>query len=149
MRAVVQRVNSARVRVDDQEISSIGKGFMVLLGVGADDAGEDVDYMVRKISGLRIFYDQEGRMRLSLSEVGGAVLVVPQFTLYGDVRKGSRPSFTGAAPPELGRQLYEEVLQGIRNRGLEVCGGRFREMMEVELVNDGPVTILLDSKRGF
>ena len=122
---------------------------MVLLGVGADDAGEDVDYMVRKISGLRIFYDQEGRMRLSLSEVGGAVLVVPQFTLYGDVRKGSRPSFTGAAPPELGRQLYEEVLQGIRNRGLEVCGGRFREMMEVELVNDGPVTILLDSKRGF
>ena len=122
---------------------------MVLLGVGTDDDADDVEYMVRKISGLRIFYDQEGRMRMSLSEVNGAVLVVPQFTLYGDVRKGSRPSFSTAAPPALGLQLYEEVMQGIRDQGLTVAGGRFRKMMEVELVNDGPVTILLDSKRGF
>ena len=149
MRAVVQRVKSACVRVDGQEVSAISRGFLVLLGVGADDAGDDVDYMVRKISGLRIFYDQDGRMRLPLSEVGGAVLVVPQFTLYGDVRKGNRPSFTAAAPPALGLRLYEEVMLGIRAQGLAVGGGRFREMMEVELVNDGPVTILLDSKRGF
>ena len=149
MRAVVQRVKSACVKVDGQEVSAIGKGFLVLLGVGADDTVDDVEYMVRKISGLRIFYDQEGRMRLPLQEVGGAVLVVPQFTLYGDVRKGSRPSFTAAAPPELGLQLYEEVMRGIKDRGLAVSGGRFREMMEVELVNDGPVTILLESKRGF
>ena len=149
MRAVVQRVKSASVVVDGQEVSVIGKGFLVLLGVGIADAEDDVEYMVRKISGLRIFYDQEGRMRLPLAEVGGAVLVVPQFTLYGDARKGSRPSFTGAAPPELGQRLYEEVMQGIKDRGLAVSGGLFREMMEVELVNDGPVTILLDSKRGF
>ncbi len=149
MRAVVQRVKSASVRVAGQEVSAISKGFMVLLGVGTDDDADDVEYMVRKISGLRIFYDREGRMRMSLSEVNGAVLVVPQFTLYGDVRKGSRPSFSTAAPPALGLQLYEEVMQGIRDQGLTVAGGRFREMMEVELVNDGPVTILLDSKRGF
>ena len=149
MRAVVQRVKSARVTVAGQEVSSIGRGFLVLLGVGVDDVAADVEYMVRKIGGLRIFYDDEGRMRLPLSEVDGAVLVVPQFTLYGDVRKGSRPSFVAAAPPELGRQLYEEVMQGIRDGGVPVCSGRFREMMEVELVNDGPVTILLDSKRGF
>ena len=149
MRAVVQRVKSACVRVDGQKISAIGNGFLVLLGVGDGDSAGDVDYMVRKIGGLRIFYDRDGRMRRSLREVNGAVLVVPQFTLYGDVRKGSRPSFTAAAPPALGRRLYEEVMQGIRNQGLEVQGGRFREMMEVELINDGPVTILLDSKKGF
>ena len=149
MRAVVQRVKSAGVRVDGQEVSAISKGFLVLLGIGADDVVADVDYIVRKISGLRIFYDDEGRMRLPLSEVGGAVLVVPQFTLYGDVRKGSRPSFTAAASPDLGLRLYEEVIQGLRDQGLAVGGGRFREMMEVELINDGPVTILLDSKRAF
>ena len=149
MRAIVQRVKSASVRVDGQEVSAIGKGFLVLLGVGGDDCNDDVAYMVRKISGLRVFYDKDGRMRLPLAEVGGAVLVVPQFTLYGDVRKGSRPSFTGAAAPELGRQLYEEVIEGVRDQGLVVSGGRFQEMMEVELVNDGPVTIMLDSKRAF
>ncbi len=149
MRAVVQRVKSASVKVDGQEISAIGKGFLVLLGVGDGDGTDDVEYMVRKISGLRIFYDQEGRMRLPLSEVGGEVLVVPQFTLYGDVSKGNRPSFTAAAQPEMARQLYEEVMLGVRAQGLAVSGGRFREMMEVELVNDGPVTILLDSKKVF
>ncbi len=149
MRAVVQRVQSAAVRVAGREISAIGPGFLVLLGVGADDDQADVDYMVRKISGLRIFYDQDERMRLSLHEVSGAVLVVPQFTLYGDARKGNRPSFAGAAPPEIGRTLYEEVMRKLEGAGLEVGGGRFREAMEVELINDGPVTILLDSEKRF
>ena len=149
MRAVVQRVKLASVRVDGQQVSAIGAGFMVLLGVGVDDDQDDVDYMVRKISGLRIFYDQDERMRLSLHEVAGAVLVVPQFTLYGDARKGNRPSFVRAAPPELGRTLYESVMQGLKDVGLQVCGGRFREAMEVELINDGPVTILLDSSKQF
>ena len=149
MRAVVQRVKSASVRVSGQEISAIGSGFLVLLGVGANDDQDDVDYMVRKISGLRIFYDEDERMRLSLHDIGGAVLVVPQFTLYGDARKGNRPSFTQAAPPELGRSLYEAVMQRLKELELKVSGGRFREAMEVELINDGPVTILLDSERQF
>ncbi|MCD6269346.1 MAG: D-tyrosyl-tRNA(Tyr) deacylase [Deltaproteobacteria bacterium] len=149
MRAVVQRVKSASVRVSGQEISAIGPGFLVLLGVGANDDQDDVDYMVRKISGLRIFYDEDERMRLSLHDISGAVLVVPQFTLYGDARKGNRPSFTQAAPPELGRSLYEAVMQRLKELELKVSGGRFREAMEVELINDGPVTILLDSKRQF
>ena len=149
MRAVVQRVTSASVRVGGREISAIGRGFMVLLGVGGEDDEADVAYLVRKISGLRIFYDESGRMCRSLSEVGGAVLLVPQFTLYGDVRKGNRPSFQAAAPPDRGRQLYEEVAAGLTGLGHEVRLGAFREMMEVELVNDGPVTILLDSRKGF
>jgi D-tyrosyl-tRNA(Tyr) deacylase len=149
MRAVVQRVKSASVRVGGQQVSVIGQGFLVLLGVGADDDQGDVAYMVRKISGLRIFYDQDERMRLSLHDVAGAVLVVPQFTLYGDARKGNRPSFAWAAGPELGRSLYESVMRGLKESGLQVFGGRFREAMEVELINDGPVTILLDSKKQF
>jgi len=149
VRAVVQRVTSARVSVDGTEISRIGTGFLVLLGVGADDGREDVAYMVRKLAGLRIFYDDDGRMRRSLAEVGGSLLLVPQFTLFGDVRKGNRPSFQAAAPPELGRQLYEAVADGLVGLGLEVKLGAFREMMEVELVNDGPVTILLDSTKTF
>ncbi len=149
MRAVVQRVKSASVKVAGEKISGIGAGFLVLLGVRDDDGHEDVGYMVRKISGLRIFYDNFERMRLSLREVSGSVLVVPQFTLYGDVRKGNRPSFSRAASPELGRTLYEEVMRGLERVGLPVFGGRFRESMEVALVNDGPVTILLDSKKEF
>ncbi len=149
MRAVVQRVKSASVTVAGEKISGIGAGFLVFLGVRDDDNQADVGYMVRKISGLRIFYDQDERMRLSLQDITGAVLVVPQFTLYGDVRKGNRPSFSHAAPPELGRNLYEEVMLGLKNLGLPVAGGRFRESMEVALVNDGPVTILLDSKKEF
>lgn len=149
MRAVIQRVKSASVKVAGQEISAIGPGFLVLLGIRVDDSSDDVDYMVRKISGLRIFYDQDERMRLNLQDVAGAVLVVPQFTLYGDARKGNRPSFIQAAPPELGRSLYEEVMHGVESLGIPVSGGRFREAMSVELVNDGPVTILLDSKKEF
>jgi D-tyrosyl-tRNA(Tyr) deacylase len=149
MRAVVQRVTRAAVRVDGEEIAAIGRGFLVLLGVAADDGESDVAYMVRKLSGLRIFYDEDERMRLSLAEVGGALLVVPQFTLFGDVRKGNRPSFQAAAPPELGRRLYEEVVAGLRELGFEVGCGAFREAMAVELLNDGPVTILLDSRKLF
>ncbi len=149
MRAVVQRIKSASVRVAGEKIAEIGIGFLVLLGVRDDDGPEDVDYMVRKLGGLRIFYDQDERMRLSLRDVAGAVLLVPQFTLYGDVRKGNRPSFSHAAPPELGRALYEEVMRRLADSGLPVSGGRFRETMEVTLVNDGPVTILLDSKKEF
>ncbi|MEA3334006.1 MAG: D-aminoacyl-tRNA deacylase [Pseudomonadota bacterium] len=149
MRAVIQRVRSASVRVAGQEISAIGPGFLVLLGIRVDDGPNDVNYMVRKISSLRIFYDQDERMRLNLQDVKGAALVVPQFTLYGDVRSGNRPSFGQAAPPELGRSLYEKVIRGIEDLGIPVSGGRFRESMSVELVNDGPVTILLDSKKEF
>ncbi len=149
MRAVVQRVKSAGVSVKGVEISRIGSGLLVLLGVGVDDGEDDVAYMVRKLAGLRIFPDGEGRMRRGLTEVGGALLLVPQFTLFGDVRKGNRPSFQSAAPPELGRRLYEEVAAGLVDGGVEVRLGAFREMMEVELVNDGPVTILLDSRKNF
>ncbi len=145
----MQRVKSAAVRVAGQPVSSIGVGFLVLLGVGAGDDDGDVDYMVRKLSGLRIFSDETGRMRRSPAEVGGEILVVPQFTLYGDVRKGNRPSFQAAAPPDLGRRLYESVADGLAEKGLKVQRGCFREMMEVELVNDGPVTILLDSRKLF
>jgi D-tyrosyl-tRNA(Tyr) deacylase len=149
MRAVIQRVERASVKVAGDQVSAIAKGFLVLLGVGVDDGLDDVAYMVRKISGLRIFYDTDERMRLSLKDVDGAVLVVPQFTLYGDVRKGNRPAFAGAAPPELGRSLYLAVINGLKDLGLPVSGGRFRAAMKVELVNDGPVTILLDSRKVF
>lgn len=149
MRAVVQRVVSASVRVDGEVVGEIGRGLLVLLGVGCGDDLSDVDYMVRKLAGLRIFYDDQGRMCRSLDQVGGSVLVVPQFTLYGDVRKGNRPSFTDAAPPQTGKELYEAVMAGLEGLGLKVAGGRFRAAMAVELVNDGPVTILLDSHKLF
>jgi len=150
MRAVVQRVKEAKVEVAGELVSRIGVGFLVLLGVGAGDDSTDADYMVRKIATLRIFHDRDGRMRRSLAEVdGAAVLVVPQFTLYGDVRKGTRPSFSNAAAPDLGRRLYEEVLAGLRELEIPTRGGSFREMMQVTLLNDGPVTILLDSKKRF
>ncbi len=149
MRAVVQRVKKASVAVDGREVSTIGQGFLVLLGVAREDAAADVEYMVRKISGLRIFADEQGKMNRSLAEVSGEVLLVSQFTLFGDVRKGTRPSFFAAADARLGKQLYLEVLEGLRQRGVPVCGGRFQEMMDVSLINDGPVTILLDSRKQF
>ena len=149
MRAVVQRVKKASVAVGGREVSAIGRGFLVLLGVAGGDASTDVEYMVRKISGLRIFADEQGKMNRSLEDVNGEVLLVSQFTLFGDVRKGTRPSFFAAADAILGRQLYEDVLEGLRQRGVPVCGGRFQEMMDVSLVNDGPVTILLDSRKQF
>lgn len=149
MRAVVQRVSGAKVTVNGQIAGQIGPGLLVLLGVGQNDAEDDADYLAEKIAGLRIFEDAEGKMNRALGESGGAVLAVSQFTLYGDVRRGKRPSFDAAARPEQARRLYERFVEKIRAAGLRCETGRFQEMMQVELVNDGPVTILLDSQKTF
>jgi D-tyrosyl-tRNA(Tyr) deacylase len=149
MRAVVQRVSRASVRVDAEVTGQITDGLLVLLGVANGDAEADAAYLAQKISGLRIFEDDDGKMNLSVLDVGGSVLAVSQFTLFGDVRKGKRPSFDDAARPELARQLYEHFVQQVRDLGLRCETGRFQEMMDVELVNRGPVTILLDSRKLF
>jgi D-tyrosyl-tRNA(Tyr) deacylase len=149
MRAVVQRVSRAQVAVNGEITGQIGLGLLVLLGVGRDDANADATYLVEKIAGLRVFEDAQGKMNLSVQDVGGSVLAVSQFTLYGDVRRGKRPSFDAAAPPEKARQLYEFFVEQIRATGLRCETGRFQEMMKVELVNEGPVTILLDSGKEF
>jgi D-tyrosyl-tRNA(Tyr) deacylase len=149
MRAVVQRVSSASVSVDGKEVASIGTGFLVLLGVAASDGPADAEYVARKIAGLRVFRDEEGKMNRSLREVGGSVLIVSQFTLYGDCRKGRRPSYTDAAPPEIAERLYDDVAARIAQAGVPVEKGVFAAMMDVSLVNDGPVTLLLDSTRAF
>ena len=146
MRAVVQRVSRAQVTVKGEIAGKIGRGLVVLLGVGATDSEADANYLGDKIAGLRVFEDENGKMNLDAAAVGGGILVVSQFTLYGDVRRGKRPSFDAAAPPERARQLYEYFVQRIRAAGLPCETGRFQEMMQVELVNDGPVTILLDSE---
>jgi D-tyrosyl-tRNA(Tyr) deacylase len=149
MRAVVQRVSRAQVTVSGEKVGEIGLGLLVLLGVGRDDTEADAVYLSEKIVGLRVFEDAERKMNRSVQEVGGSVLVVSQFTLYGDVRRGKRPSFDAAAPPEKARQLYEFFVERIRAAGLPCETGRFQEMMQVELVNEGPVTILLDSGKAF
>lgn len=149
MRAVVQRVSCAKVTVNGWIAGEIGLGLLVLLGVGQDDGESDVNYMAEKIAGLRIFEDQDGKMNRSVLDIGGSVLAVSQFTLYGDVRRGKRPSFDDASPPEAARQLYELFVERIRAAGLRCETGRFQEMMQVELVNEGPVTILLDSRKAF
>ena len=149
MRAVVQRVSRARVTVKDWISGEIGHGLLVLLGVGREDTEADVEYLVEKIAGLRIFEDAEGKMNRSVQDVSGSVLAVSQFTLYGDVRRGKRPSFDAAAPPEQARRLYELFVQRMQEIGMRCETGRFQEMMQVELVNEGPVTILLDSGKGF
>jgi D-aminoacyl-tRNA deacylase len=149
MRAVVQRVSRASVRVDGKLVGEIGRGLLVLLGVAEGDADADAAYLAEKISGLRIFQDEAGKMNLGVMEVGGTVLVVSQFTLFGDVRWGKRPSFDAAARPEQARAMYEHFVERVRAFGLRCETGRFQEMMEVELVNSGPVTILLDSKKLF
>ncbi|HKW24958.1 MAG TPA: D-aminoacyl-tRNA deacylase [Terriglobales bacterium] len=149
MRAVVQRVSRAKVTVNGQITGQIGPGLLVLLGVGQNDAEADADYLAEKIAGLRIFEDAEGKMNRVAGESGGAVLAVSQFTLYGDVRRGKRPSFDAAARPEQARRLYEHFVEKIRAAGLRCETGRFQEMMQVELVNEGPVTILLDSQKTF
>jgi D-tyrosyl-tRNA(Tyr) deacylase len=149
MRVVVQRVNRAQVTVKGEVTGQIGLGLLVLLGVGCDDGKADATYLAEKIRGLRIFEDQEGKMNRSVQDVGGSVLAVSQFTLYGDARHGKRPSFDAAAPPEKARQLYELFVEQVRAAGLHCETGRFQEMMKVELVNDGPVTILLDSAKAF
>jgi len=147
MRAVVQRVSRAQVSVGGTLVSEIGAGLLVLLGVGKDDTRDDADYLVRKIAGLRVFEDADGKMNRALDDIHGAVLVVSQFTLFGDVRRGKRPSFDAAAPPEHARELYEYFVERLRTTGLRCETGKFQEMMEIELVNSGPVTILLDSKK--
>jgi D-tyrosyl-tRNA(Tyr) deacylase len=149
MRAVVQRVSRARVTVKGETAGEIGLGLLVLLGVGAGDTRTEADYLVEKTIGLRIFEDAGGKMNLSVAEVGGALLVVSQFTLYGDARRGKRPSFDGAAPPEQARELYEYFVEKVRASGVRLETGRFQETMRVELVNEGPVTILLDSGKAF
>jgi D-tyrosyl-tRNA(Tyr) deacylase len=149
MRAVLQRVSSAQVSVDGQEVGRIGRGLVVLVGIGRSDGLSDVDYIVAKIRDLRVFEDHDGKMNRSLSEVGGAALVVSQFTLYGDCRRGRRPSFDAAAAPDVARGLYDELATRLEAGGVSVQTGRFQAMMEVELVNDGPVTLLLDSTKGF
>lgn len=149
MRAVLQRVTRACVRVEGETVGEIAGGMVVLLGVARDDAEEDARYLVEKIANLRIFDDAEGRMNVSVTESNGALLVVSQFTLYGDARRGRRPSWFDAATPEAARALYEFFVAEARRAGLRVETGSFRKMMEVELVNDGPVTILLDSRKLF
>ena len=149
MRAVVQRVSRAKVTVAGETAGEITVGLLVLLGVGKEDSEASADYLAEKILGLRIFEDDGGKMNRSVVDVGGAVLVVSQFTLYGDVRKGKRPSFDVAAPPQRARELYEDFVAKIRAAGVRCETGRFQEMMSVELVNEGPVTILLDSSKSF
>ena len=149
MRACVQRVTQASVSVEGQDVGHIGKGLLVLLGVGQDDTDEDSRNLADRICGLRIFEDDDGKMNRSLEETKGAMLVVSQFTLFGDCRKGRRPSFTQAAPPELAERLYETFVAAVGMRGIAVATGRFRARMEVALVNDGPVTLLLDSRKQF
>ena len=149
MRAVVQRVSRAEVRVDGAVVGRIGRGLVVLLGAGAGDGEPDVAWMADKIAGLRVFPDEQGQMNRALSDVGGAVLVVSQFTLYGDCRKGRRPSFVDALPPGPAEALYDAFVARLRAAGVPVETGRFRARMDVELVNDGPVTLLLDSRKTF
>jgi D-aminoacyl-tRNA deacylase len=149
MRAVVQRVKEAAVVIDGQQVGRVGKGLLVFLGVGQEDQDADVRVMVDKVANLRIFADADDKMNHSVLDIQGQVLVVSQFTLWGDCRKGRRPSFTSAAPPNIARLLYEAFVEGLGGLGLTVQTGRFQEIMEVHLVNDGPVTLLLDTRKLF
>ncbi|UCC66072.1 MAG: D-tyrosyl-tRNA(Tyr) deacylase [Deltaproteobacteria bacterium] len=149
MRAVVQRVREARVSVRGKVVGEIERGLLVFLGVGREDGEEDADNLAAKIPQLRVFEDEEGKFDLSLGDVGGGILVVSQFTLFGDCRKGRRPSFTEAAEPQRARELYQRFIAKVEERGISVAKGEFQARMGVELVNDGPVTLLLDSKKLF
>lgn len=149
MRAVVQRVKEAWVRINGEEVGRIGQGLLVLAGVAAQDGPEDVAYMAQKLANLRVFEGDGRLLHLSLLDLKAEVLLVSQFTILGDCRKGRRPSFDAAAPPELAEKLYEDLAQALADYGLKVATGRFRQMMEVGLINDGPVTLLLDSKKVF
>lgn len=149
MRAVVQRVSRARVTVGGEVVGQIGPGYVVLLGVSREDDEAAADYLAEKVAGLRVFEDENGKMNRSIQEVGGSILAVSQFTLYGDVRRGRRPGFDRAARPEQAEPLYRRFVERLRALGLHVETGRFQTHMEVELVNDGPVTILIDSEKTF
>ena len=148
MRAVIQRVDKARVTVDGNVVGKISKGLLVFLGIATDDGEDDLAFLKKKILNLRIFPDAEGKMNLSLVDTGSAVLLVSQFTLYGDCRKGNRPSFIRAAEPDRARALYQELLRQLRSENIRVESGEFQAMMKVDLVNDGPVTLIVDSKKG-
>jgi len=149
MRAVVQRVKEAWVRVEGEEVARIGPGLLILAGVAGDDGPEDVAYLAQKLAHLRVFAGEGKLLHLSLLDLQAEALVVPQFTILGDCRKGRRPSFDAAAPPETAEKLYEDLAAALAGYGLKVATGRFRQMMEVGLINDGPVTLLLDSKKAF
>ncbi len=149
MRAVIQRVKSASVKVDGELVSEIGAGLLIFLGIAHDDSQAEIDYIANKVSNLRIFEDADGKMNCSLLDTGGSALVVSQFTLYGDCRKGRRPSFIQAARPEVANALYEAFITALKQQNIETYGGTFQAMMDVELINDGPVTILLDSDKQF
>lgn len=149
MRAVVQRVKEASVTVDNQIVGNISKGLLVFLGVGEGDSKADLNYIVDKTLGLRIFEDENDKMNLSVQDINGEILVVSQFTLYGDVRKGKRPSFIKSAHPEIGNAFYEEFIRKINEAGIKAESGKFGAHMDINLVNDGPVTILIDSKKDF
>jgi len=147
MRCVVQRVTRAAVKVDGKIIGQIKNGLLALVGIGNGDGPEDLEWLAEKLVGLRIFEDEQGKMNLAVSDIGGEILLVSQFTLYGDCRKGKRPSFTEAAPPAAAEKLFEEFVEKVRLRGIPVATGQFQADMDVELVNQGPVTIILDSKK--
>jgi D-tyrosyl-tRNA(Tyr) deacylase len=149
MRAVIQRVKRAHVTVDGDTVGRIGAGLLVLLGVGKEDSEDDAQYLARKIAGLRIFEDTQGKMNLSVNDIEGSVLVVSQFTLFADCHKGRRPSFVDAGDPDRARDLYGTVIECLKQTGVPTAEGIFQAAMQVELVNDGPVTILLDSKKHF
>jgi len=149
MRAVVQRVSASRVEVEGRTVGETGAGLLILLGVGRDDTGEDADYLAEKLINLRIFTDEQGKMNLSIMDTGGLMLVVSQFTLYGDVRRGRRPSYSEAAEPERAKELYQYFVERVRSQGIRTETGIFQAMMQVSLTNDGPVTILLDSRKLF
>ena len=149
MRAVVQRVKESKVEVGEKRVGAIGPGLLIFLGVGEDDSEKDCDYLANKIVHLRIFPDREDLMNLSLIDTGGSALVVSQFTLWGDCRKGRRPSFVRAARPEKAEELYERFIGLLKEKGIDVATGRFQAMMDVSLINDGPVTLMLDSSKGF
>ena len=146
---MVQRVTRAKVTVEGKSVGEIGNGLVVLLGVARDDTGKDAEYLAEKITALRIFNDRDDKMNLSVNDVAGGLLVISQFTLYGDIRRGLRPSWIDAAPPEVAEPLYEFFVEHVRKSITHVATGRFRATMQVELINDGPVTILLDSRKGF
>ncbi len=149
MRAVIQRVLEASVIIEGRAIASIGKGLLVFLGVGSNDTGKDIDYLAEKIVNLRIFEDENGKMNFSLMDTGGEALIVSQFTLFGDCRKGRRPSFTGCAPPKEAIEFYENFCSRVRQLGVSVKKGVFQADMKVSLINDGPVTLILDSEKRF
>ena len=149
MRCVIQRVTRASVTVGDELVGQIGRGYMILIGVSAEDTDKDLRYMAEKVPNLRIFEDEAGKMNLSIKDVGGEILAVSQFTLYGDARGGRRPSFSTAARPEQANALYEQLVEAWRAQGIHVETGRFRAEMQVSLINDGPVTMLMDSTKLF